>query len=341
MDIAMGTEKANGFVPAEGGKPEFPWLWIGTWSMGGMHYGGADLRISQRTIEMAYDLGIRHFDTAGLYAKGLSETLLQMSLGHMRRRIFISTKGGLIWKGNSVVHRAGGRALEMQLHESLKRLKTDYIDLFLLHWPDPRVDIQESLDALKSLQEKGIIRHFGAGNLSCKEISRYIPENSYMPLQTAFNPLRMDNLAVLEAGAQKGRAINMIVSPFEQGLLVDARFLERPPGKKDVRSRNPLFKCSRIKMLLKEFFHLIGDIGLSPAGFILAWILGFEQVDVLIPGPRTPAQLEGVLEHVKWIEGKGRQRKSLHQELRGEVGEDILAVIRELGRTAQTCMEAR
>ena len=156
--------------------------------MGGTGYGRTDTRLSRKGIETAFEKGIRHFDTAGFYAKGNSERLLRLELSAVRKEVFISTKGGLVWEGNRVLHRAAPGDLRQQLAQSLERLGTSYIDLFQLHWPDPRVPIGESLASLKEMQEKGLIRFWGAGNLNAGEIRDHFLPGSLVPLQTPLIP---------------------------------------------------------------------------------------------------------------------------------------------------------
>ncbi len=119
--------------------PEFQWLWLGTWSLGGEGFGPSDSRDSLKVLEKALACGIRHIDTAGFYAHGESEKLVAKVIGNNREEVFISSKGGLVWEGNRVLHKAGADDLRKVLMKSLDRLKTDYIDLFQLHWPDPDV----------------------------------------------------------------------------------------------------------------------------------------------------------------------------------------------------------
>ncbi len=315
------------FSPVAGDKPACPWLWIGTWSMGGAGYGRADQRLCRQTIELAIEKGVRHFDTAGFYARGGSERLLAKCLSTVRGRLFISSKAGLVWDGNRVLHRAAPEDLEAQLFESLDRLDTDYLDLFQLHWPDPEVPLDESLSALEDLREKGLVRFTGAGNLAEWQVMECLPPGKRLPLQTTFNPCRMDAMELLKAAHGSGRAINCITSPFEQGLLVSPRFLETSPGKKDVRSRNPLFYRTGLRPILREYFRCLEQAGFPPASFLLLWLLGHEEIDIVIPGPRTPAQLQDILHHLGWLEKHAGQGKDLHGLLGQELGSRVFQLL--------------
>ncbi|RUM89570.1 MAG: hypothetical protein DSZ23_03080 [Thermodesulfatator sp.] len=334
-------KKIARFIPLSGENPACPWLWAGTWSLAGMGYGGADYRISKKCLEFAFEKGIRHFDTAGFYGKGASERLIGEMFSSNRKEIFVSSKGGLVWDGNRVFHRAKPKALEEQLFQSMERLQTDYIDLFQLHWPDPAVPLDESFSALADLQERGLIRFWGAGNLTAEQIFRYIPEGSLTPVQTTFNPCRPYNLHILDQGFRTGRTINCIISPFEQGLLVDPQFLSKSTGKKDVRSRNPLFSCRKLKDLLCHYFQRLENAPIGAPAFILLWLLGFRPVDIIIPGPRTPEQVSQLMAHVPWIVERSALVSDIHEILRKEVGEDFFALLDQIGKTGTACLKGQ
>lgn len=331
------TKKLRRLIPVAGGDPQFPWLWIGTWSMGGAGYGGADFRLSRKGLDLAFEKGIRHFDTAGLYAKGESERLLREQFSSVREKIFISTKGGLVWEENRVIHKAAPKDLERQLFESMERLGTDYLDLFQLHWPDPKVPLAESLAGLHELKRRGLIRFWGAGNLSAPQISKHLCAQGDVPVQTRFNPCRRQALTVLCTGHKENRTINCVISPFEQGLLANPRFLQAVPGKKDVRSRNPLFSDSRLKKILRAYFSRMRQQDICPAAFVLLWLLGFSEVDIIIPGPRTPGQVREIFQHTGWLENNGLQTQTLHEVLKNQFGTKPFHFLEEIGVTAAAC----
>ncbi len=306
--------------------------------MGGAGYGGADFRVSRQAISTALEKGIRHFDTAGFYAKGQSERLLSTELSGRRKEVFISTKGGLAWEGNRVFHRAAPEDLRQQLFESLERLDTDYVDLFQLHWPDPEVPLKESISALKDMKRTGLIRFWGAGNLGVQEIADHLPPGGLVPLQTPFSPCRPTSSAILRAGFQYERAINCIVSPFEQGLLADPRFLHSVPGKKDIRRKNPLFSCRELKKSLVKFFSWAQGRDIPATTIVLLWLLGIREVDIVIPGPRTPAQVMEILAHADLLKDIPVLKEGLHSILATRLGTEALEIMDELGKKSGRCL---
>jgi aryl-alcohol dehydrogenase-like predicted oxidoreductase len=280
-----------------------PWLWLGTWSLGGEgfgpHHGGEALA----TLEAALEAGIRCFDTAGFYAHGRSEQLLSKLIAQEKRqKFFIASKGGLFWQGKNVIHCANRHALRETLFSSLERLKTDYLDLYQLHWPDPQTPIEDSLEALHALQEEGLILHWGVCNFSVEQIQTYLPSGALVPHQVHHNPLHRAD-AILEAGKTNQRCLNCITSPLEQGLLGTGRSAQGLAvlGKRDVRRRNPLFHSQQVQMDLNRLIEKINSTGLPQVSAVFLELLSSPSVDIVISGARTRKQLAEVLAHQDWL----------------------------------------
>jgi len=305
-------------------SPETAWLWIGTWSMGGEGFGPHNERESLEVLRLAIREGLRHFDTAGFYAHGRSEELLHKAVKGMRRACFISTKGGLKWQGRRVVHDGSPEGLSEALKESLKRLKTNYIDLFQLHWPDPRVPVPESIDALKEMQSEGLIRYWGVGNFTEEEVRRYLSLYEDIPHQVHFNPLHRSDKIL---GAGKHSCIHCVVSPLEQGLLTTGKSSQGRValGKRDLRRRNPYFmdqatveRCKRLRMLASK-----GSFPLSV--YVLLWIASKEDVHALVPGPRKTEQIQEILLFKELVKKEGLLADDGRETiLRGRVVKELL-----------------
>lgn len=332
--MTPNKNQTENYLPKKGGKPAIPWLWLGAWSLGGEGFGPGDGRESVRVLGEALDAGIRHIDTAGIYAHGRSEELIAKVIGQKREDVFISTKGGLVWQGRKVLHRAGAGDLRRSLMESLDRLKTDYIDLFQLHWPDPKVPISDSLDALKELQDESLIRFYGMGNLSAAEVKEFIQPGLLLPHQVHYNPIHQAR-DILGAGRDQDRCFNCVVSPLEQGLLTDGESslgLEAI-GKRDIRRRNPHFHSDEVCSWLLKSRRLSSTCPIPKVSLILLWILAHDQVDAVIPGPRTLEQLNEVLEHKSWIRRldlggpEGERYLRWMSVLRKTIGEELWSLL--------------
>src|SRR5438132_12464206 len=112
---------------------------LGTWAIGGWMWGGTDEGESIRTIHAAVERGISLIDTAPAYGFGRSEEIVGRAIaeGQLRSRVVIATKTGLEWKGGKVFRNASRSRLLREAEDSLRRLRTDYIDIYQAHWPDP------------------------------------------------------------------------------------------------------------------------------------------------------------------------------------------------------------
>src|SRR5512138_1014310 len=148
---------------------------LGTWAIGGWMWGGTDEPESIRTIERAIDRGVNLIDTAPVYGFGRSEEIVGKAVvvGAQRDRVAIATKCGLAWRDGKV-HRDSSRArIRQEVEDSLRRLRTSWIDLYQVHWPDPAVPVEETADVLAALQREGKIRAIGVSNFSPAEMARF------------------------------------------------------------------------------------------------------------------------------------------------------------------------
>jgi aryl-alcohol dehydrogenase-like predicted oxidoreductase len=141
---------------------------LGTWAIGGWMWGGTDETESIRTIHAALDRGITLIDTAPVYGFGRSEEIVGKALAEGGRRagVVLATKVGLDSK-NEQPFRNGSRVrILKEIDDSLRRLRTDVIDLYQVHWPDPKTPIEETAGAMAELHKAGKIRAIGVSNFS-------------------------------------------------------------------------------------------------------------------------------------------------------------------------------
>ena len=143
---------------------------LGTWAMGGWMWGGTDERESVATIRAALDQGINLIDTAPVYGFGVSEEIVGKALAGMRYQAVIATKVGLEWRDGKVYRNATRDRIMAEIDDSLRRLRTDYIDIYQVHWPDPLVPIEETAEAMRALYEQGKIRAIGVSNFSVAQM---------------------------------------------------------------------------------------------------------------------------------------------------------------------------
>jgi aryl-alcohol dehydrogenase-like predicted oxidoreductase len=163
---------------------------LGTWAIGGWMWGGTDEETSIATIEAGIKQGINMIDTAPVYGFGRSEDIVGKALAQsrLRSRVYIATKVGLDWRQGRVFRNASRQRIFDEVRASLRRLRTDYIDLYQVHWPDPLVPIEETAQAMRVLYDLGRIRAIGVSNFSVEQIERF---RKLAPLHTVQPPYNL------------------------------------------------------------------------------------------------------------------------------------------------------
>src|SRR5258706_11641298 len=221
---------------------------LGTWAIGGWMWGGnSDLDESIRTIRSALDRGITLIDTAPVYGFGRSEEIVGMALsGGLRHRAVIATKVGLEWRGGGKVWRNSSPArIRKEVEASLRRLRTDYIDLYQVHWPDPLVPVQETAGALARLLEEGKIRAIGVSNYSSEQMAAFrevAPIHSVQPPYNLFE--REAEADVLPYAAKRAIAV-LCYGALCRGLLTGTMNSATRFTADDLRRHDPKFQEPR------------------------------------------------------------------------------------------------
>jgi aryl-alcohol dehydrogenase-like predicted oxidoreductase len=143
--------------------------------IGGWMWGGSDEAESIATIHAAIDHGINLVDTAPVYGFGRSEEIVGKALGSngLRQRVLIATKVGLDWRNDQPFRDASRTRIFAEIEASLKRLRTDYIDIYQVHWPDPFTPIEESAEAMLALLQQGKIRAIGVSNFARPQMREF------------------------------------------------------------------------------------------------------------------------------------------------------------------------
>lgn len=162
---------------------------IGTWAIGGWMWGGTDEAESVSTIRAALEHGINTIDTAPVYGFGRSEEIAGKAIaeGRLRSHVLIATKAGLEWGRGRVFRNASRARILGEVEDSLRRLHTDYIDIYQVHWPDPLVAIEETAEAMHTLFRQGKIRAIGVSNFSIGEMERFRGVAPLHVLQPPYN----------------------------------------------------------------------------------------------------------------------------------------------------------
>jgi len=247
-----------------------------------------------RLLQSALDQGCTFFDTAVLYGFGLSEKLVGQALSHRRSEFTLASKCGLHGVDGKRVVDNSPATLKRNCEDSLKRLRTDVIDLYYLHRYDPKVPIEDSVGALGELVREGKVRTIGLSETSADTLRRAHAVHPITAVQTEYSLwTRNPEIAVLDACRELGAAF-VAFSPVARGYLTgrlrDVSTLK--PG--DLRLSMPRFEPANYDAnlkLLDGYVALAAEAGVTPAQLALAWVLAQGDHIVAIPGTSNPDHL--------------------------------------------------
>jgi aryl-alcohol dehydrogenase-like predicted oxidoreductase len=217
---------------------------MGCWPIAGMTSPNIREADAIAAIRECFDLGINHLDTAYMYGRsGESEQLIAQALGHRREEMVIATKSGLHWSADGKqMHDARPATLRGQCEESLRRLRTDHIELLYLHAPDENVPVAESAEGLKRLLDEGKTRAVGASNLNVAQLDEFITACPLAAFQPPYNMLmRQIEADTLPWCRQHGVAV-LVYWPLLKGLLAGRLTRDYVFGPDDSRHKYPMFQ---------------------------------------------------------------------------------------------------
>ncbi len=269
---------------------------LGTWQFGG-DWGQIDRDEAVATVGRARELGINFFDTAQGYGWGASEKLLAQALaGVPREQVVIATKGGLRQEGDELLRDSSPAWLRKGVEESLGHLGTDYIDIYQVHWPDPRTPFAETAAALEELVREGKVRHVGASNYDALQIAEFERTRPLETLQPPYHMLRREiERAVLPYCREHDIGV-LIYGPLAHGLLSGRFTRETHLEHDDWRAGSDLFSgeaYQRNLAIVERLRELAEELDITVAQLAIAWTLANPAVHVAIVGARRPAHIEG------------------------------------------------
>jgi aryl-alcohol dehydrogenase-like predicted oxidoreductase len=280
-------------------------LGVGAWAMGGggwqFAWGPQEDKASIAAIHAALESGINWIDTAAVYGLGHSEEVVARALKGVAPRPYVFTKCSRIWGENRLISSCLKRAsIRKECEDSLRRLGTDVIDLYQMHWPDPDEDIEEAWEAMAGLREEGKIRWIGVSNFSVSQMKRVGGIEPVTSLQPPYSILSPEIETEILPYAEKNGIGVIVYSPMKSGLLSGSMTRERIAAmpEDDFRPRTPHFREPKLtrNLALAELLREIGGRhGRTPGEVAIAWTLRRSEVAAAIVGLRAPAQLEGVL----------------------------------------------
>jgi aryl-alcohol dehydrogenase-like predicted oxidoreductase len=231
---------------------------LGTWAIGGWMWGGTDEQQSIATIRAAVEHGVNLIDTAPAYGFGRSEEIVGEALhdAGLRSRVVIATKVGLEWRDGEVFRNASRARIFQEVEDSLRRLRTDYIDIYLVHWPDPLVAIEETAEAMDELHRQGKIRAIGVSNFSVEQMNRFRRVAPLHVLEPPYNLFeRGAEAELLPYCAQHGIA-TLGYGALCRGLLSGRMRPETRFEGDDLRRTDPKFQPPRYAQYLSAVEQL-------------------------------------------------------------------------------------
>lgn len=276
---------------------------LGAWAIGGggwtYGWGPQDDADSIAAIRRALGLGINWVDTAAVYGGGHSEEVVGQALAGRRDGVIVATKCGRILE--SLTDQPYGRlktdSVRREAEASLRRLKTEVIDLYQIHWPDPDEELEEGWGAIADLIREGKVRYGGVSNFSVVQLQRIQPIHPVASVQPPYSMLRRGVEEELLAYCAANNIGVIVYSPMQAGLLTGKMTRERIANMPadDWRARNELFQEPQLSVnleLVEALRPIAARQGQTVAQLAIAWVLRRPEVTAAIVGARNPAQIE-------------------------------------------------
>jgi aryl-alcohol dehydrogenase-like predicted oxidoreductase len=285
-------------------------LAFGAWAIGGWMWGGSDAREAVKAMETAIDNGMTTIDTASVYGFGLSEELTGKAIKGKRDKVEVLTKFGMSWEGTKgeyyfetkdnsgntikIYKYASREKVIDDCNSSLKRLKTDYIDLFQIHWPDATTPVSETMEALEMLVAQGKIRAGGVCNYNLGLVKEAVKTFTLASNQV---PYSMVNRKIEEDIVPYCIENNIAIlpySPMQRGLLTGKIKPGYQFNEGDNRPATPYFKepnLSAVNKILEDIKPIADEHGVTLAQLVLSWTMNRPGMTCTLAGARNSLQV--------------------------------------------------
>jgi len=294
------------FVDFPGTSMRVPRIALGTWAIGGWMWGGSNERDAIGAIHAALDRGINLIDTAPVYGFGRSEEIVGKALaaGGRRKRVFIATKVGLDWKDGKPFRNARKARIIEEAENSLRRLQTDVIDLYQVHWPDPHTPIAEVAEAMGELHRAGKIRAIGVSNFSPAQMEEF---RKVAPLHAAQPPYNLFERAIERDVLPYCRDRDIALLAYGslcRGLLSGSTSKSSRFTGDDLRKNDPKFLSPRFEQYLAAVERLDRfaqeHYGRRVIHLAVRWVLDRGEMNIALWGARRADQLSPIAHVIGW-----------------------------------------
>jgi aryl-alcohol dehydrogenase-like predicted oxidoreductase len=333
MDRNVPTTTAMEFTEIAGTDIKISRVGLGTWAIGGWMWGGSDEAEAIRTIQRAFDHGINLIDTAPVYGFGRSEEIVGKAIAgaKLRSQAVLATKVGLDWKDGQPFRNATRARILSEVDASLKRLRTDHLDIYQIHWPDPKTPIAETAEAMRGLFESGKIGAIGVSNFSVAQLEEFRNASPLHVVQPPYNLFERAIEADILPYCRKHGITTLGYGALCRGLLSgrlreDAKF-----EGDDLRRTDPKFQPPRFGQYLAAVARLQKfareRYGKDVIDLAVRWNLDAGITSALW-GARQPDQLapmDGVGGWALDEVGKAEIGKILREEITDPVGPEFMA----------------
>jgi aryl-alcohol dehydrogenase-like predicted oxidoreductase len=283
---------------------------FGAWAVGGWMWGGNDRAQSVAAIRAAIDAGVTTIDTAPIYGQGLSEEIVGEAIRHVpRHEVEVLTKCGLRWdvevgefffesEGNDgrrvrTYRHAGYDSVIAECEASLRRLRTDYIDLLQVHWPDPTTPIHETMEALATLVNQEKVRAVGVSNFSVEQMREAERTVSLVSNQLPYSMVNRGIEADLVPYCREHGKSILAYSPLQRGLLTGKYEAGHVFAKGDHRAENEFFEpenVRRVNAFLDEIRPIANGHRATLTQLVIAWTIAQPGITAALVGARDAAQ---------------------------------------------------
>ncbi|MCX7875844.1 MAG: aldo/keto reductase [Melioribacteraceae bacterium] len=285
--------------------PELSVIGFGAWAIGGpweWGWGKVDDDESIRAINVALDNGINWIDTAAAYGFGHSEEVVAKAVEGKRDKVFIATKCGLIndGSGHAIINNKP-EIIRKEIEESLKRLKTDYVDLYQIHWPDPETPIEDSWEEMIKIRDEGKAKFIGVCNFDVSLLEKCSSISQVQSLQPPYSMIRREYEKEVLPYCYKNEIGVVAYSPMQAGLLT-GKFDISKIQPDDWRNKGNYFKeplLSKALNVVEKLKPIAAKQNMTVGQMAIAWVLKNPSMTSAIVGARNEKQ---VLENIKAVE---------------------------------------
>lgn len=282
---------------------------------GGYGFGKISELEALELLHYSYDHGVKIYDTAPVYGFGLSEQRIGKAFRHIRDKVFIVSKCGVSWHENKRINMTNEpHVAEKMLLQSLKDLQSDYIDLYMIHWPDPQVDIRKTMELLKKHQDLGKIKHLGLCNTTLDDIQKAQQVAKISVIQNEFNYFNTESKNLFPF-LNHNHIDFMSWGTLDKGILSGRVTSHRKYDPEDCRSWAPWWKKSPLNEKLEKIENLQSELNkknISLLEFALQHNLQYSEITTLICGFRNKTQLDEILKSLTAYNPSPHSNKSMN-----------------------------